>query len=277
MRLRRLGMGLATVTGLRRLGFFAPYRYAASVPAPPDPAAGGYPAIERLFAAQSARFAETLDLIDAAADRLAVLDGPAPEPRWGQTWFPRLDGAAAYALVFARRPARIVEVGSGHSTRFMARAARDAGAPTRILCLDPQPRARLPAGVEHRAELLSQAHVDHFADLAPGDVAFFDSSHLLQPHGDVDLILNHILPALRPGVLVHVHDVFLPDPYPAGWGWRGYTEQNGLGGWLLGGGLRPVFASRYALTRMGAAARPGVAALPLAPGAFESSLWAVRV
>jgi predicted O-methyltransferase YrrM len=269
-------MGLATVTGVRRLGFFAPYRYAAAVPRPPDPAAGGYPAVERLFAAHADRFAATLDLIDAAAPRLAALSGPAPEPRWGQSWFPRLDGAAAYAVAAARRPARIVEVGSGHSTRFMARAARDVGADTRILCLDPEPRARLPEGVEHRAELLSPEHAALFETLAPGDIAFFDSSHLLQPHGDVDLILNHILPALRPGVLVHVHDVFLPDPYPAAWGWRGYAEQNGLAPWLLAGGLRPVFASRYALTRMNAAARPGVAALPLVDGAIESSLWAER-
>ena len=272
MRLRRLWMGLATVTGARRLGFFAPYRYAGSVPRPPDPAAVGYPAVERLFAAHAARFAQTLDLIDAAGPRLAALGGPAPAPRWGQTWFPRLDGAAAFALVAARRPGRILEVGSGHSTRFMAAAAPGA----RILCLDPQPRARLPEGVEHRAELLAPDHATLFAALEPGDVAFFDSSHLLQPHGDVDLILNHILPALRPGVLVHVHDVFLPDPYPAGWGWRGYSEQNGLAPWLLAGGLRPLFASRYALSRMGAATRPGVAALPLPEGAFESSLWAER-
>jgi hypothetical protein len=97
------------------------------------------------------------------------------------------------------------------------------------------------------------------------------------PHGDVDLILNHVLPVLRPGVLVHIHDVFLPDPYPAAWTWRGYAEQCGLGGWLLGGAFRPVFSSRWAATRMFAARRPGIDALPLAAGAFESSLWMERV
>lgn len=273
MRGRTLRMGLATVLGLARQGFFIPYRHAASVPRPPEPGATGYPAAERLFAAHRADFEAVLDRIDAHADALSAIAGPAPEPRWDQDWFPRLDAAAAYALVRDRRPARIVEVGSGHSTRFMARAARDAGLATRILCIDPAPRARLPEGVEHRAALLSPDMTGLFAALEPGDVAFFDSSHILVPHGDVDLILNHILPVLAPGVLVHVHDVFLPDPYPAGWGWRGYAEQNGLGGWLLGGAFRPVFASAYALSRMGAARRPAVARLPLVPGAVESSLW----
>jgi hypothetical protein len=95
------------------------------------------------------------------------------------------------------------------------------------------------------------------------------------PHGDVDLMLNHVFPALRPGVLAHVHDVFLPDPYPADWGWRGYAEQNALGGWLLGGAFRPVFSSRWAATRM--PSRPALATLPLAAGAPESSLWIERV
>ena len=45
------------------------------------------------------------------------------------------------------------------------------------------------------------------------------------PGSDVDLLLNEVLPQLRPGVLIHLHDIFLPDPYPAGWAWRGYNEQ----------------------------------------------------
>ncbi len=90
------------------------------------------------------------------------------------------------------------------------------------------------------------------------------------------MILNRILPVLKPGVLVHIHDVLLPDPYPPHWAWRGYTEQNALAGWLLGGACAPIFASHYALTRMGAAGRPGVARLPLPEGALETSLWLKR-
>ena len=268
-RARRLGLGLATLAGRPR-GFFSPYRYAATV-APPGP----YPAIEAALRAAQPAFAGVLHEIEAHAPRLAGFDGPPPEPRWAQSWFPRLDGAAAYVL--ARRARRIVEVGSGHSTRFLARAARDVGRGTRITCIDPAPRAALEGlEVDWRARVLGPEDVGLFEALGEDDVAFFDSSHLLWPGSDVDTMLNRILPVLRAGVLVHVHDVTLPDPYPAGWAWRGYTEQHALAGWFLGGAYEPVFASHYAVSRMGAARRPDVADLPLVAGAVETSLWLRR-
>lgn len=278
-RWRRLRMALATLAG-RRQGFFTPYRYAAQV-SPPGP----YPAIEASFRAAEGAFAEVLEAIDAHAVRLAAFDGPPPEPRWAQSWFPRLDGAAAYALVRRHPPAQIIEVGSGHSTRMLARAAADAAADVtaeagqggRITCIDPAPRAALQGlAVDWIRRVLRPDDVALFEALHPGDIAFFDSSHILWPGSDVDMILNRILPVLAPGVLVHIHDVLLPDPYPEEWAWRGYTEQNGLAGWILGGAFQPVFASHYALTRMDADLRPGIAALPLPRGAIETSLWLRR-
>lgn len=267
-------MAAQTLLGLGRRGVFVPYRYAASLPQPPDPAAVGYPAIEALLRAHEPPFAEVLAAIAADAPRLAAMNGPAPAPRLVQAWFARLDAGAAMAMVRRHRPRRIVEVGSGHSTRFLAAAVRDGGLGTEVLCIDPQPRATLPEGVAHRAELLAPSHAALFAALQPGDMAFFDGSHLMLPHGDVDLMLNHMFPVIPAGVLVHVHDIFLPDPYPAAWTWRAYAEQSALGGWLLGGAFRPLFSSHWAATRM--PLPPAVAALPLAPGALESSLWLVR-
>ena len=74
---------------------------------------------------------------------LAIGTEPPPAPRWNQDWFPRLDAAAAYAIVRTLEPRRIVEVGSGHSTRFLARAVADGGLDTRITAIDPQPRATI--------------------------------------------------------------------------------------------------------------------------------------
>lgn len=259
-------MGLRTLNGEAKEGFFIPYRYAEAVEPP-----GPYPAHETLFEASEPAFRAVVGEIDAREGALAALNGPAPRPRWDQDWFPRADGAAAYALVASRRPKRIVEVGSGHSTRFMAEAA---GGETRITCIDPEPRAAFgDLTIDWRPEVLAERHLELFAALAPGDVAFFDSSHILIPGSDVDIILNRILPILRPGVLVHVHDILLPDPYPASWEWRGYAEQNGLGPWLLSGGLKPVFSSRYAVTRMSAAESGALARLPMNEGAIETSLW----
>lgn len=278
-RLRRLGMGLATLAGRPR-GFFTPYRYAAGVRAPE-----GYPEIGAAFARAweaperpgGAGPWSPRDVVAAMAehaDALAALDGPPPRPRWGQSWYPGLDGAAAYAIVRTSRPARIVEVGSGHSTRFLAEAVRAGGLATDIACIDPQPRAALGTlPVTWHREVLGERHLPMFDALGDGDLAFFDSSHLLWPGTDVDLMLNRILPRLAPGVLVHIHDVFLPDPYPPGWAWRGYTEQLGLAGWILGGAFATVWASRDARLRRVADIPDAVAALPLPPGAVESALW----
>jgi predicted O-methyltransferase YrrM len=266
-------MGLSTLLGGRAQGFFTPYRYAAQV-APPGP----YPAVEAAFREAEPAFTQVLDDIDAHGERLVNFNGPPPEPRWDQSWFPRLDGAAAYAVVRSDKPKQVVEVGSGHSTRMLARAALDAGGNTLITCIDPAPRAALRGlEVTWRERVLGDADLPLFEALEPGDIAFFDSSHIFWPGTDVDMILNRILPLLTPGVLVHIHDILLPDPYPPEWAWRGYTEQNGLAGWLLGGAYQPVFSSHYALTRMSAAARPGIARLGLPEGAFETSLWLRRV
>ncbi|MEM6486880.1 MAG: class I SAM-dependent methyltransferase [Pseudomonadota bacterium] len=224
--------------------------------------------------------ADVIAALARYATALAGFAGPAPQPRWDQTWYPRLDGAAAYAILRAAPPRRVIEVGSGHSTRFMARALADAGAagpadaPT-ITCIDPAPRAALDGlPVRWERRLLAPGDAAAFAALEPGDVAFFDSAHLLWPGSDVDLILNGILPVLAPGVLVHLHDIFLPDPYPEAWAWRGYTEQLGLSGWLAGG-ARILWSSRYAVTRAGVGAHQAVAGLPLVEDAPESALWMI--
>ncbi|MGB0507490.1 MAG: class I SAM-dependent methyltransferase [Pikeienuella sp.] len=269
VKLRRLRMGLQTVLNLKKQGFFIPYRYAETVESP-----GPYPMHEMRFKASEPTFRAVLADIEACAEQLESLKGPAPAPRWQQDWFPRADGAAAFAIVARRKPARIVEVGSGHSTRFMAAAA---GAETQITCIDPEPRAKfgdLP--VNWLRGVLDETHLPLFQTLEAGDVAFFDSSHLLVPGCDVDIIFNRILPILQPGVLVHIHDILLPDPYPARWEWRGYAEQNGLGGWLLAGGLQPLFSSHYAVTRMKAAETGVLSRLPMPRDAIETSLWCIK-
>ncbi|MEM7059189.1 MAG: class I SAM-dependent methyltransferase [Pseudomonadota bacterium] len=261
-------MGLETLQAGRAQGFFTPYRYADRVKAP-----AGYPELETLFKAAESSMEHVLKDIDFYASDLAALNGPPPIPRWDQTWFPRLDGAAAWAIVRSHTPEQIIEVGSGHSTRMLAHALGDA---SRITCIDPEPRADIKAlGVTHHARVLSADDVGMFAPLESNDIAFFDSSHILWPGTDVDITLNRIIPALKPGVLIHIHDILLPDPYPQEWEWRGYTEQNGVAPLLLGA-CEIVFSSHYALTRMGAATRPGVKALPIPDGAFETSLWLRR-
>ncbi len=269
---RRRWRMMATALGWQRAGFWTPYRHAAAV-VPVD-----YPAIDALFRQHEAGFLEQLATAEGFAATIAGFHGPPPAPRLSQQWFPRLDLAMTYALIRTRRPQAVVEIGCGHSTRVIARARRDGGLTTRHLCIDPAPRAPL-AGLDvvHLARRLEQVEAEVVAALAPGDVLFVDSSHIAQPGTDVDRIFHRILPRLPAGVLVHIHDVFLPDPYPPAWRWRGYNEQLLVASWLLAGGLVPLFASHWVTTRCRARFQQGpLARLPRAGDAPETSLWALK-
>ena len=272
-RLRRFWFGLQTVSGLRRRGYFSPSRYAGLA----DPAAGVSPVLEASFAARAGAMRDWISHLDAYADAFAAIGrDPAPAPRWTQDWFPRLDAAMAYAVTRRLRPRRIVEVGTGHSTRFFCRAAADGGLDTEILSIDPAPRAAPGDAPQLRALAMpvQQEGIDAFQGLGAGDILSIDSGHVLMPGSDVDFLLNAVFPVLPSGVLVHLHDIFLPDPYPAAWEWRGYNEQSAVAPLIHQAGWRIEFASRYATTRLaGAVAKSAVAGLPLMPGAFESSLW----
>ena len=275
-RLRQLRMGLATLFGIKRQGFFIPYRYADRLPS--RTGRDAYPAVAAMLATARPACEQTLADIDGLAAELERIGGQPPEPRWAQDWFPRLDAAAAYTMVRRHRPGRIVEVGSGHSTRFLARAVRDGDLATRIAAIDPAPRADLAGlGVEILRTTVQEADPAIFAGLVAGDILMIDSSHILMPGSDVDLLLSTVLPRLPAGVLLHVHDIFLPDDYPADWGWRGYNEQQGVAALLAGGGWEILFASHYAVTRMADRLAAGVVGrLPLPAGAFESGLWLRR-
>jgi hypothetical protein len=269
-RRRRLAMGLMTLLGPRPMGFFLPYRYAAEVEA------GDYPALEPLFAEADERMAEIFDQIDRVGDDFLGLGGPPPEPRFDQGWFPRLDAAVAYALVRWLQPARIVEIGSGHSTRFLAAAIRDEGLrESQLIAVDPAPRASL-TGLEvgwHRS-VVQEMPTALVRNLGPDDFLVIDSSHLAMPGSDLDHVVGQLLPALAPGVLVHFHDIFLPDSYPESWAWRGYNEQTVIAALLQGGGYELLFASHYAASRHDERLRRSVVAdLPLANAELESSLW----
>jgi predicted O-methyltransferase YrrM len=265
-RWRRLALGLPTVLGLSPRGWFIPHRYAPLLP--PPGAQPPYPEIEALFDRSAARFTAVLDEVDIHADALLGLGG-----LLDQAWFPALDGAVAYALVRARKPLRVVEIGSGHSTRILARSLGGAG---EILAIDPAPRTDIIglAGVQIIPSTLQAAPASLFDTLVAGDMVFVDSSHILMPGSDVDLLLNRILPRLPAGVLIHIHDIFLPFDYPPIWGWRNYNEQLGVAPLLTTGAYTPVFSSVWAERRLNSRlSRSVVSRLPRRPDATATSLW----
>lgn len=268
---RKFRLCLSTLLGVRRQGFFIPYRYADQVTPPPV-----YDAAHTAFANARATFADLLRATDDyRADLMAIgVDAPAPHPRWRQEWFAPLDAAILYTVMRRHRPSRLLEIGSGHSTRFAVQAIMDGGLRVDHIAIDPAPRAPLTGlPVTLHRTVLKDADRRLFDGLQTGDILFIDSSHILMPGTDVDQLFNRILPALPQGVLVHIHDIFLPDDYPESWTWRGYNEQLAVLPLITSGAYRPLFASRYVETRMKEeTAASLIATLPLVD-APATSLW----
>lgn len=135
-----------------------------------------------------------------------------------------VDAQVLYAIIRHVKPARMIELGSGFST-LVALAAHQAnvaeGKPCDYRIFDPYvgDHSQVPSSdlvLVRRMEATSVA-LSEFAALEAGDIVFIDTTHTVKPAGDVNYLLLEVLPILRPGVIVHVHDVFLPWEYPRHW------------------------------------------------------------
>lgn len=146
-------------------------------------------------------------------------------PYWLNNWFPPLDAAALYCILTETNPKRFFEIGSGNSTKFARHAIRNHSLQT-ITSVDPCPRAEIDAICDRIVRVsLESVDVSLFEELESGDILFVDSSHRAFMNSDVTVIFLEILPYLKPGVLVHFHDIFLPHDYPEQWVTRYYNEQ----------------------------------------------------
>ncbi|MFL6157422.1 MAG: class I SAM-dependent methyltransferase [Marmoricola sp.] len=136
--------------------------------------------------------------------------------------YPAFDARTLYYQVRQHKPKRYLEVGSGLSTYYASlAAARNAaeGSPMSITCIEPYPYDALRTidGLELVEGFVQDVPVERFAELEAGDVLFIDSSHALKIDSDVAYLFLEVLPRVRPGVLVHIHDVPFPynTPFPA--------------------------------------------------------------
>ena len=121
------------------------------------------------------------------------------------------------------RPKTVLEIGSGHSTKIVAQALemnqRESGESSTHICVEPfekQWLERLP-GVTVLRDKIERLDLELFEKLGPGDLLFIDSSHIIRPQGDVLWLYLHVLPLLKSGVVVHIHDFFSPRDYPKEW------------------------------------------------------------
>jgi methyltransferase family protein len=159
----------------------------------------------------------------------------APEAGWTGGPITALDLALLYYFIFKYKPSTYVEIGSGCTTCMARRAVQDHKLQTRIVSVDPEPRAGIDSICDDvvRDGLETMADLQLFEGLQPGDVVFVDGSHRSFMNSDVTVFMLDVLPKLKPGVLVHFHDVFLPYDYPTmfeNWYWN---EQYLVASYLL--------------------------------------------
>lgn len=189
-------------------------------------------------------------------------------------------------MVRARKPRRVLELGSGYTTLLIGMAARrnaEEGSPTEHLAYDPFPRPQVigaspPPPTRLEPVGATEVPLEAFAELAAGDFLFVDTTHTVKLGSDVNYVVLDVLPALAPGVVVHFHDVFLPWEYPRVWlEERGYywSEQYLLQAFLAFNDEFEVLLPAHAAAREHperlAAAVPGFSPAPgrpIAPAAF---------
>ncbi len=182
------------------------------------------------------------------------------------------DAEALYLMVRRFKPERVIEVGCGNSTRITRAAVIDGGLDTMLTAIDPYPRADIAHVVDHfEQKRLEEVDPALFDRLKSGDILFIDSSHQVRMSNDVAHLFCRIIPGLAAGVVIHVHDVFLPYEYPKrffydcpSWG-----EQYILHALLQGGGYDIEWPGYYLQKE-----RPdAVKALPFLEQGRAQSFW----
>jgi len=162
-----------------------------------------------------------------------------PSPHWQQTWIPPFDAMSIYGFLAIHNPRYYVEVGSGNTTLFAAQAINDHRLRTKIISIDPFPRALIDKLCHQIYRMpFEDMDVKFFTSLTAEDFFLLDNSHRSFPNSDVTVFFTEVLPVLPSGILYAMHDIFLPSDYPKIWTCmrpRWYNEQYLLCAYLLGG------------------------------------------
>lgn len=156
------------------------------------------------------------------------------EPMWQNDFLPGLDILGIYTMLNIYKPKRYVEVGSGNSTKVAYKAIKENNLPTHITSIDPYPRAEIDAlSDEIIRQPFEKTDTTPVLQLEAGDILFIDNSHRVLPNSDAMVFFMEILPQLKSGVVVHLHDIYLPYDYPQFMCERFYSEQYNLAAFIL--------------------------------------------
>lgn len=150
-------------------------------------------------------------------------------PTWNNGFLPGLDIVALYGMIAEKKPSLYIEIGSGNSTKVAFKAKTEQSPHTRIISIDPQPRAEIDILADEVIRQPFESIIwNDLPELNEGDLLFVDNSHRILPNSDAMVFFMEVLPTLKKGVIVQIHDVYLPYDYPTFMCQRGYSEQYGL-------------------------------------------------
>jgi len=158
-----------------------------------------------------------------------------PLPAWFGVPYAPFDSVALYTMILKYKPKIYLEIGSGITTCFAKLAATDGKLPMQIISVDPEPRAQIDAICDKTVRAaLETCDLEIFDQLQPNDILFFDGTHRSFMNSDVSVFFIDVLPRLKPGVIVHIHDISLPwdyDEFFKNWYWN---EQYLLAVYMMG-------------------------------------------
>jgi len=149
-----------------------------------------------------------------------------PEPidfYFNNNTFESGDAEYWYNLIRAIKPKKIFEIGSGNSTLMAIKAVRNNKNENPIysckhICIEPFENQWLEKfEIEVIRKKVEDIDLSFFQELEENDILFIDSSHIIRPYGDVVFEYLYLLPSLKNGVIVHIHDIFSPKHYPTSW------------------------------------------------------------
>ncbi len=156
------------------------------------------------------------------------------KPTWNNGFLPGLDIIGIYTIMTIFKPQKYIEIGSGNSTKVAFKAKTEQNLRTEIISIDPRPRTE----IDHLVDKIIRAPLENIDfnildELNENDILFVDNSHRILPNSDSMVFFLEILPRLKKGVIVHIHDIYLPYDYPQFMCDRFYSEQYGLAMYLL--------------------------------------------
>ena len=156
------------------------------------------------------------------------------KPGWNNDYLPGLDMIILYTLITYYTPKRYIEIGSGTSTKIALKAKTEQNPDLLITCIDPHPPPEISTIADKSYNSFVQdLTLDVFSGLSENDIIFFDGTHMLYPNSDVMWFFLEVLPILPKGVIVQVHDIYIPYDYPQFMRERYYSENYLLGALLL--------------------------------------------